>query len=213
MNKRSVRLWVWIFIQGRPVNSESFFLRTKNAFFAIISVKSLPLEQEQSSPTSKVQSFYPPTPFPHQKDKTQNKITSSASEKHVFHNRQQRQQSNHLLFTISSCFLPMKDPFAMENSATIPITSRSFGSDALVTTLSNSIQALGRGFDVTSDIRLLYCKGAPGSRLVHLEEDNARDLVPSPDVVVPNVPVDIVCSVGKSAIERNSVCSFREVVS
>jgi hypothetical protein len=117
----------------------------------------------------------------------------------------------------------MKDPFTMENSATITTTSRSFGSDALATTLSNSIQALGRGFDVTSDIRLLYCKGAPGSRLVHLEEDKARDLVPSDGVVVPNVPSDgvvvpnvppdIQCSVGKSAIERKSVCSFHEVVS
>lgn len=107
----------------------------------------------------------------------------------------------------------MKDPFTMENSATITTTSRSFGSDALATTLSNSIQALGRGFDVTSDIRLLYCKGAPGSRLVHLEEDKAWDLVPSDGVVVPNVPADIQCSVGKSAIERKSVWSFHEVVS
>ncbi|KAH7568686.1 hypothetical protein JRO89_XS06G0032500 [Xanthoceras sorbifolium] len=53
--------------------------------------------------------------------------------------------------------------------------------DQIVTTLCNSIQALGRGFDVTSDIRLLYCKGAPGSRLVHIDEDHARDLLLSDD--------------------------------
>ena len=113
----------------------------------------------------------------------------------------------------------MKDPLTMEYSETATTTakpmtaSRSFSSDALATTLSNSIQALGRGFDVTSDIRLLYCKGAPGSRLVHLEEDSTRDLVVSDGVVVPNVPLEIHCSMGKTAIESTSVCSFHEVVS
>lgn len=82
----------------------------------------------------------------------------------------------------------------------------------IFTTLSNSIQALGRGFDVTSDIRLLYCKGAPGSRLVHIDEDHAKDLVVSDGVVVPNVSVDIECSKGKRSIERVPVCSFHEVI-
>lgn len=115
----------------------------------------------------------------------------------------------------------MKDPLTMENSESATATTtaaamtatRSFSSDALATTLSNSIQALGRGFDVTSDIRLLYCKGAPGSRLVHLEEDSTRDLEVSEGVVVPNVPLEIHCSTGKTAIETKSVCSFHEVVS
>lgn len=108
----------------------------------------------------------------------------------------------------------MKDPFAMENSETATtkmITTRSFSSDALSTTICNSIQALGRGFDVTSDIRLLYCKGAPGSRLVHLEEDKTRDLVLSDGLLVPNVPFEIDCSMGKSGLENKSVCSFHEM--
>lgn len=111
----------------------------------------------------------------------------------------------------------MNDPSTMDNSETTTrsatTTTRSFSSDALSTTLCNSIQALGRGFDVTSDIRLLYCKGASGSRLVHLDEDHTRDLVLNDGVVVPNVPVDIECSMGNSGIERRSVCSFHEVVS
>ncbi|KAJ0017808.1 hypothetical protein Pint_10170 [Pistacia integerrima] len=82
--------------------------------------------------------------------------------------------------------------------------------DQIVTTLCNSIQALGRGFDVTSDIRLLYCKGTPGSRLVLLDEDHARDLVVSDSVVVPRVSVDIDYSRGKRGIERLPVCSFHE---
>ncbi|XP_030971355.1 MACPF domain-containing protein CAD1 [Quercus lobata] len=111
----------------------------------------------------------------------------------------------------------MKDPLTMEYSETATTTakpmtaSRSFSSDALATTLSNSIQALGRGFDVTSDIRLLYCKGAPGSRLVHLDEDSTRDLVVSRGVVVPNVPLEIHCSTGEIAFESKSVCSFHEM--
>ncbi|XVF87258.1 hypothetical protein PTKIN_Ptkin18bG0104500 [Pterospermum kingtungense] len=83
--------------------------------------------------------------------------------------------------------------------------------DALTTTLSSSIQALGRGFDVTSDIRLLYCKGAPGSRLVQLDEDDTKNLDLSGGVIVPNVSVDIEHSMGKDRIERKSVCSFHEM--
>ncbi|XVE51518.1 hypothetical protein DITRI_Ditri02bG0048500 [Diplodiscus trichospermus] len=89
--------------------------------------------------------------------------------------------------------------------------SSSSSPDALTTTLSSSIQALGRGFDVTSDIRLLYCKGAPGSRLVQLDEDHTNDLVSSGEVIVPNVSVDIEWSRGKGGIERKSVCSFHEM--
>ncbi|KAM7262408.1 hypothetical protein ACFE04_000091 [Oxalis oulophora] len=88
---------------------------------------------------------------------------------------------------------------------------------ALTTTLFNSIQALGRGFDVSSDIRLLYCKGGgPGSRLIHLNEDDLKDLTLSDNdndndddddddggvVLLPNVSVDIDCSKGKKRIER-----------
>ncbi|KAK7318864.1 hypothetical protein RJT34_03571 [Clitoria ternatea] len=84
-------------------------------------------------------------------------------------------------------------------------------SDSLTSTLLNSIQALGRGFDVTSDFRLLYCKGAPGSRLVHLDEEHVSDLVLSHALVLPNVSVDIHCSQGKSAMEKTPVFSFHEM--
>lgn len=89
---------------------------------------------------------------------------------------------------------------------------KSLASDALITTLSNSIQALGRGFDVTSDIRLLYCKGAPGSRLVHLDEENRVDLLhPDGGVLLPDVTVDIECSQDMRSIEATPVCTFHEV--
>lgn len=84
-------------------------------------------------------------------------------------------------------------------------------SEALTTTLRNAIQALGRGFDVTSDVRLLYCKGAPGSRLVHIEEGQNRDLELSDGFSLPNVPVDIECSRGDEGIHRIPVCTFHQV--
>ncbi|RWW57729.1 hypothetical protein BHE74_00035458 [Ensete ventricosum] len=72
------------------------------------------------------------------------------------------------------------------------------GSDALIATLANAVQALGRGFDVTSDARLLYCKGAPGSRLLLLDDTRTRSLAISDDgsggsgqIVLPDVPFDV----------------------
>lgn len=85
-------------------------------------------------------------------------------------------------------------------------------SDSLSATLGNSIQALGRGFDVTSDIRLLYCKGAPGSRLVHVDEDHTKNLLLSHDLVIPNVSMDVDWSPGKDGIETTPVYSFHEVM-
>lgn len=102
-------------------------------------------------------------------------------------------------------------PISMENPPATTIV-RGSGSDSLTATLRNSIQALGRGFDVTSDIRLLYCKGATGSRLVQIDEDDTRDLVASDGVVITNVSVDIDGSPGKSGITRTPVYSFHEVI-
>ncbi|KAL3522580.1 hypothetical protein ACH5RR_015414 [Cinchona calisaya] len=98
----------------------------------------------------------------------------------------------------------MKD-FSMDDN------TRSFDSDALLTTLCSSVQAIGRGFDVTSDIRLLYCKGVPGSRLVHLDEENTKDLVVSDGILVPNVSIDIECSKGKRTTETTPIFSFHEM--
>ncbi|XP_038981337.1 MACPF domain-containing protein CAD1-like [Phoenix dactylifera] len=86
-------------------------------------------------------------------------------------------------------------------------------SDALISTLSNVIQALGRGFDVTSDTRLLYCKGAPGSRLVLVDDGRTRDVVISEDggVVLPDVSLDIDIFREQSQRETTPVCSFQEM--
>ncbi|XP_068667300.1 MACPF domain-containing protein CAD1-like [Aristolochia californica] len=84
-------------------------------------------------------------------------------------------------------------------------------SSAVPAALANSIQALGRGFDVTSDIRLLYCKKASGSRLVHFNEEDKRDLVISAGLVLPGVSVDVECFCEKTKRETTPVSSFHEM--
>ena len=102
----------------------------------------------------------------------------------------------------------------MENPTTVvdSSASASTAAEAALTTLCNSIQALGRGFDVTSDMRLLYCKGASGSRLVYVDEENTRDLVISHGLVLPNVSADVELSRGKVVRETTPVLSFHEVM-
>lgn len=81
------------------------------------------------------------------------------------------------------------------------------GSDPLV-----AAQALGRGFDVTCYARLLYCKGAPGSRLVLLDDASRRILVVADDgsssveIVVPDVPLDIKITRERERREPSRVC-------
>lgn len=78
----------------------------------------------------------------------------------------------------------------------------------LLDTLHRSVLSLGRGFDVTSDTRLLYCKGAPGSTLVDIDELNTRDLIPG----LSNVSIDI--DIVEEASGRNTtpVLPFLQVL-
>lgn len=77
-------------------------------------------------------------------------------------------------------------------------------------TALNSVQALGRGFDVNFDTRLLYCKGVAGSRVVVIDEQHTRDLSLYDTVVVPNVSKDIKNSQGTKGREIAGVYSFYE---
>nr|ABF72032.1 hypothetical protein MA4_82I11.24 [Musa acuminata] len=95
------------------------------------------------------------------------------------------------------------------------------GSDALIATLTNAVQALGRGFDVTSDARLLYCKGAPGSRLVLLDDTRTRSLVIADDggsgssigqIVLPDVLLDVKICRERDRREPSRVCNFQQAV-
>ncbi|KAF5177179.1 Macpf domain-containing protein cad1 [Thalictrum thalictroides] len=79
-------------------------------------------------------------------------------------------------------------------------------------TVVNSVQALGRGFDVNFDTRLLYCKGAAGTRIVEVDDEHTSDLLACDGLVVPNVSRDIKCSHEPMGRESSGICSFQEMV-
>ncbi|XP_044483992.1 MACPF domain-containing protein CAD1-like isoform X2 [Mangifera indica] len=83
---------------------------------------------------------------------------------------------------------------------------------AAMQTAINSVQALGRGFDVNYDMRLLYCKGVAGSRVVQVDGEHTRDLVLYDNVVVSNVSWDIKNSQDSFGRQSSGVCSFQEMV-
>ncbi|KAG6383403.1 hypothetical protein SASPL_156843 [Salvia splendens] len=83
---------------------------------------------------------------------------------------------------------------------------------AALDTAINSVQALGRGFDVNYDTRLLYCKGVSGSRIVDIDEEHSRDLYLADDFVVPNVSRDIKNSHEAGGRDGFGVCSYNEMV-
>lgn len=82
---------------------------------------------------------------------------------------------------------------------------------AALHTAVNSVQALGRGFDVNFDTRLLYCKGVAGSRILELDEEHTKDLCLYDDIIVPNVSRDIKHSQESMGRQSSGVCSFHEV--
>ncbi|KAH6757162.1 MAC/Perforin domain-containing protein [Perilla frutescens var. hirtella] len=83
---------------------------------------------------------------------------------------------------------------------------------AALHTAINSVQALGKGFDVNYDTRLLYCKGVSGSRIVDIDEEHTRDLYLFEDLVVPNVSRDIKNDQEEGGRDGFGVCSYNEMV-
>ncbi|KAJ7299523.1 hypothetical protein O6H91_Y214900 [Diphasiastrum complanatum] len=78
-------------------------------------------------------------------------------------------------------------------------------------TAREALNALGRGFDVTLDLRLAYCKGPQGSRLIELDEDMNADVVIPGGVIIPNVPKDIKCDKGERTHFRSEVLPFHQM--
>lgn len=80
---------------------------------------------------------------------------------------------------------------------------------ALVATLA--VQALGRGYDVTCDLRLKDCKGEPGSCLIELHDNRTQDLAVPGDILLPNVSASVKCDKGDRTRFRSDVLSFSEM--
>ncbi|KAL4021484.1 MACPF domain-containing protein CAD1-like [Cucumis melo var. makuwa] len=78
-------------------------------------------------------------------------------------------------------------------------------------TASNAVQALGRGFDVNFDTRLLYCKGVAGSTIVEVDDEHSRDICLYDDVVLHNVSWDIKNFQEPIGHRSSGICSFDEM--
>ncbi|KAJ7297929.1 hypothetical protein O6H91_Y028300 [Diphasiastrum complanatum] len=74
-----------------------------------------------------------------------------------------------------------------------------------------AVQALGRGYDVTLDLKLGYCKGRPGSCLIKLDEQHLHDIVVPGGFTVSNVSKDITCDKGERTRFRSDVLTFHQM--
>ncbi|XP_039045457.1 MACPF domain-containing protein CAD1-like [Hibiscus syriacus] len=86
------------------------------------------------------------------------------------------------------------------------------GNAAALHTSMNAVQALGRGFDVNFDTKLLYCKGVAGSRIVEIDDEHGRDIYLDNQTVLPNISRDIKNSSEPFGRHSSGVCNFHEMV-
>ncbi|XP_039010540.1 MACPF domain-containing protein CAD1-like [Hibiscus syriacus] len=86
------------------------------------------------------------------------------------------------------------------------------GNAAAQHTAINVVQALGRGFDVNFDTRLLYCKGVTGYRIVKINEEHVRDVYLDDQLVLHNISRDIKNSQEPIGRHSSGVCNFHEMV-
>ncbi|KAK6279629.1 hypothetical protein POUND7_019896 [Theobroma cacao] len=86
------------------------------------------------------------------------------------------------------------------------------GNAAALHTAMNAVQALGRGFDVNFDTRLLYCKGVAGSRIVEVDEEHGRDIYLDDHIVLSNISKDIKNFQEPFGRHNSGVCNFHEML-
>ncbi|XP_019440405.1 PREDICTED: MACPF domain-containing protein At4g24290 isoform X2 [Lupinus angustifolius] len=75
-----------------------------------------------------------------------------------------------------------------------------------------AIGSIGRGYDISTDLRLKYCKGdSINSRLIEIDENDGRDVVLAGGVSIPNVSKSIKCDKGERTRFRSDVLSFQQM--
>lgn len=72
-----------------------------------------------------------------------------------------------------------------------------------------AIQSIGRGYDISLDLRLKYCKG--DSRIIEIDEDQGREIVLPGGISVANVSKSIKCDKGERTRFRSDVLTFQQV--
>nr|KYP63215.1 hypothetical protein KK1_017782 [Cajanus cajan] len=75
-----------------------------------------------------------------------------------------------------------------------------------------AIGSIGRGYDISLDIRLKYCKGdSLNSRLIEIDDNDVREVVLPGGVSIPNVSKSIKCDKGERTRFRSDVLSFQQM--
>ncbi|KAK6159658.1 hypothetical protein DH2020_003039 [Rehmannia glutinosa] len=72
-----------------------------------------------------------------------------------------------------------------------------------------AIHSIGRGYDISLDLRLKYCKG--DSRLIEIDEDQGREIVLPAGISVPNVSKSIKCDKGERTRFRSDVLTYQQM--
>ncbi|XP_052192097.1 MACPF domain-containing protein At4g24290 [Diospyros lotus] len=72
-----------------------------------------------------------------------------------------------------------------------------------------AIQSIGRGYDISLDLRLKCCKG--DSRLIEIDEDHGREIILPGSISIPNVSKSIRCDKGERTRFRSDVLSFQQM--
>ncbi|KAI4296181.1 hypothetical protein L6164_036160 [Bauhinia variegata] len=74
-----------------------------------------------------------------------------------------------------------------------------------------AIGSIGRGYDISTDLRLKYCKGDPvNSRLIEIDDDGREVVLPG-GVSIPNVSKSIKCDKGERTRFRSDVLPFQQM--
>ncbi|XP_057530924.1 MACPF domain-containing protein At4g24290-like [Amaranthus tricolor] len=75
-----------------------------------------------------------------------------------------------------------------------------------------AIQSIGRGYDISADLRLKFCKGdSEHSNLIEIDEDHCQEIALRSGITIPNVPTSIKCDKGERTRFRSDVLSFQQM--
>lgn len=75
-----------------------------------------------------------------------------------------------------------------------------------------AIGSIGRGYDISADLRLKFCKGdSEDSHLIEIDEDHCQEIALPAGIVIPDVPTSIKCDKGERTRFRSDVLSFQQV--
>lgn len=75
--------------------------------------------------------------------------------------------------------------------------------------IERALSSLGKGFDLTSDFRLKYCKGK--ERLVMLNDTHTRELLVPGFGAIGDVSIDIKCDKGDRTRYQSDILDFNQM--